>query len=75
MNLIMSSDDNDKIAVIGHNDYYNCFYLKDISYTGRVTKGVKAIKLEKNGYVKDAEWVGDKTYTVTGRAVKGVKNG
>lgn len=73
--VIMSSDDNDKIAVIGNNDYYNCFYLKDISYTGRVTKGVKAIKLEKNGYVKDAEWVGDKTYTVTGRAVKGVKNG
>ena len=73
--VIMSSNDDDKIAVIGNNNYYNCFYLKDISYTGRVTKGVKAIKLEKNGYVKDAEWVGDKTYTVTGRAVKGVKNG
>ena len=73
--VIMSSDDDDKIAVIGNNDYYNCYPLKDISYTGRNTKGVKAIKLEKDGYVKEAMWVGDKSYVVTGRAVKGVKNG
>ena len=73
--VIMSSDDDDKIAVIGNNDYYNCYKLKDISYTGRATKGVKAIKLEKNGYVKEAKWVGDNTYKITGRAVKGVKNG
>jgi len=73
--VIMSSDDDDKIAVIGNNDYYNCYPLKDISYTGRATKGVKAIKLEKDGFVKDAFWVGDKSYTITGRAVKGVKNG
>ena len=73
--VIMSSDDDDKIAVIGNNDYYNCYYLKEISYTGRTTKGVKAIKLEKDGYVKEAKWVGDDTYKITGRAVKGVKNG
>ena len=73
--VIMSSDDDDKIAVIGNNDYYNCYPLKDISYTGRMTKGVKAIKLEKDGFVKEVKWVGDKSYTVTGRAVKGVKNG
>ena len=72
---ILSSDDDDKIAVIGNNDYYNCYPLSDISYTGRNTKGVKAIKLEKNGFVKEAKWVGDNTYKVTGRAVKGVKNG
>ena len=72
---LLSSDDDDKIAVISNNDYYNCFYLKDINYTGRATKGVKAIKLDKNGYVKEAKWVGDNTYTITGRAVKGVKNG
>lgn len=73
--VIMSSDDEDKVAIIGNNDYYNCYPLKDISYTGRATKGVKAIKLEKDGFVKDAFLVGDKSYTVTGRAVKGVKNG
>ena len=75
ISVIMSSDDDDKIVVIGNNDYYNCYQLKDISYTGRATKGVKAIKLEKDGYVKEAKWVGDNTYKITGRAVKGVKNG
>ena len=73
--VIMSSDDEDKVVIIGNNDYYNCYPLKDIGYTGRMTKGVKAIKLEKDGFVKEAFWVGDKSYTVTGRAVKGVKNG
>ena len=72
---ILSSDDDDKIAVIGNNDYYNCYPLSEIGYTGRATKGVKAIKLEKDGFVKEAKWVGDNTYKVTGRAVKGVKNG
>ena len=72
---ILSSDEDDKVVVIGNNDYYNCYPLSDIAYTGRATKGVKAIKLEKNGYVKQAHWVGDKSYVVTGRAVKGVKNG
>jgi len=72
---ILSSDDDDKIAIIANNNYYNCYSLSEISYTGRVTKGVKAIKLEKDGYVKEAKWVGDNTYKVTGRAVKGVKNG
>lgn len=75
ISVIMSSDDDDKIVIIGNNDYYNCYPLKDIGYTGRNTKGVKAIKLEKDGYVKEAKWVGDKSYVVTGRAVKGVKNG
>ena len=72
---LLSSDDDDKIAIIGNNDYYNCYPLYEISYTGRATKGVKAIKLEKDGYVKEAKWVGDNSYKVTGRAVKGVKNG
>ena len=75
ISVIMSSDDDDKIVIIGNNDYYNCYPLKDIGYTGRNTKGIKAIKLEKDGYVKEAKWVGDNTYKLTGRAVKGVKNG
>ena len=73
--VILSSDDDDRVVVISNNDYYNCYPLTEISYTGRLTKGVKAIKLEKDGFVKEAKWVGDKTYTITGRAVKGVKNG
>lgn len=73
--VILSSDDDDKVVIIGNNDYYNCYPLSDISYTGRMTKGVKAIKLEAEGYVKEAKWVGDSEYKVTGRAVKGVKNG
>jgi DNA gyrase subunit A len=73
--IILSSDDDDKVVVIGNNDYYNCYSLNEISYTGRMTKGVKAIKLEAEGFVKEAKWVGDSEYKVTGRAVKGVKNG
>lgn len=73
--VILSSDDDDKVVIIGNNDYYNCYPLSEISYTGRATKGVKAIKLEDKGFVKEAKWVGDNTYKVTGRAVKGVKNG
>jgi len=72
---LLSSDDDDKIAVISNNNYYNCYSLNEINYTGRNTKGVKAIKLEKDGFIKEAKWVGDNTYVVTGRAVKGVKYG
>ena len=72
---ILSSDDNDKIVIIGSNDYYNCYSLSEINYTGRNTKGVKAIKLDDKSFVKEAKLVGDNIYKVTGRAVKGVKNG
>ena len=40
-----------------------------------MTKGVKAIKLDKDGYVKQAFSTSDDKYRITGRAVKGVKNG
>ena len=73
--IIMSSDDDDKVVIISNNDYYNCYPLSELSCTGRATKGVKAIKLDKDGFVKEAKWIGDNTYKVTGRAVKGVKNG
>ena len=73
--VILSSDDDDKVIIIGNNDYYNCYPLSEIGYTGRMTKGVKAIKLEANGFIKEAKWVGDNSYKITGRAVKGVKNG
>ena len=75
ISVILSSDDDDKVVIISNNDYYNCYPLSEIGYTGRATKGVKAIKLADKEYVKEAFWVGDKAYKVTGRAVKGVKNG
>ena len=75
INVIMSSDDDDRVVVVGNTGYYNCYPLTEVSYTGRMTKGVKAIKLGKDEYVKKAEWVGNSDYKYTGRAVKGVKNG
>lgn len=74
VSVILSSDDEDRVAIISSSDYYNCFPLSDIAYTGRLTKGVKAIKLAEKEEVKEAKWVGDNTYKITGRAVKGVKN-
>lgn len=74
VSVILSSDDDDRVAIISSSDYYNCFPLSDITYTGRLTKGVKAIKLTEKEEVKEAKWVGDNTYKITGRAVKGVKN-
>jgi DNA gyrase subunit A len=74
VSTILSSDDDDQIVIISNNDYYNCYPLSELSYTGRTTKGVKAIKLNEKEYVKKAFWVGDKTYKITGRAVRGVKN-
>ena len=75
VNAILSADDDDKVVIISNNNYYNCYPLKDINYTGRLTKGVKAIKLNDDEFVKEAKWSGDNNYQVTGRAVKGVKNG
>ena len=75
VSIILSSDDDDKVVIVSNTDYYNCYSLSEIGYTGRMTKGVKAIKLDKEGYVKQAFWTGDNKYKITGRAVKGVKNG
>ena len=75
VSIILSSDDDDKVVIVSNADYYNCYSLSEIGYTGRMTKGVKAIKLDKDGYVKQAFWTNDNKYKITGRAVKGVKNG
>ena len=72
---VILTNDDDKVVIISNNNYYNCYSLSEVSYTGRSTKGVKAIKLNKDEYVKEAFFAGDNDYKVTGRAVKGVKNG
>jgi len=49
--VYLSSSDQDKIFVAGTNGYYNYYSLNEINFTGRVTKGVKAIKLKDDEYV------------------------
>lgn len=71
--VLLSSNDEDRVVIVGNNNYYNCYPLSELNYIGRATKGVKAIKLEKDGFIKEAKLVGEENYKVTGRAVKGVK--
>ena len=55
--VYLSMDDNDKIFIGSNNGNYNYYALTEISHTGRVTKGVKAIKLKENEYVVGAALV------------------
>ncbi len=52
ISVYLSYDNNDKIMIVGTNGNYNYYSLAEISSTGRVTKGVKALKLEKNELIK-----------------------
>ena len=45
--IYLCSSDKDKIMNITTNSYYNCYPIDEITATGRVTKGVKAIKMTK----------------------------
>ena len=74
VSVLLSSDDNDKV-VIKNDLYYNCYPLCDLGYTGRMTKGVKAIKLTDKQEVKEAFITKDDSWTITTRATKGVKYG
>lgn len=56
----LSIDDNDKIFIVNSSGYYNFYKLKEISSTGRVTRGVKAIKLIDGEYIKSATIIKDK---------------
>ena len=71
---LLSMNDSDRI-VIKSATHYNCYPLSEIGFTGRVTKGVKAIKLSEEEQVKEAIITDNKEYTVTKRAVKGVEYG
>ena len=54
INVFLSSSDNDKVIIANQNGYYNYYSLSMINTTGRVTKGVKAIKLNTNEYITTA---------------------
>ena len=71
--VYLSNSDNDKIFITSSSGYYNFYKLSEIAATGRVTKGVKAIKLTKDESVQAAtiikdslEYLGIFTITATG---------
>ena len=70
---ILSSDDSDKV-VVKSETHYNCYPLSEVGYTGRVTKGVKAIKLTEKEQIKEA-FISNEEYAETKRAVRGVEYG
>ena len=72
--VYLSMTDEDKIFIVGSNGNYNFYQLNEISNTGRITKGVKAIKLGKNEFIrsatlikKDIEYRGLLTITLSGK--------
>ena len=52
--VYLSMSDEDKIFITSKTGYYNFYTLSQISSTGRVTKGVKAIKLNENEQIQSA---------------------
>ena len=74
INVFLSSNDDDKIFIVSSSGNYNYYPLHEISATGRMTKGVKAIKLNKNESVKsctiikkDINYKGILTITSSGK--------
>lgn len=72
--VYLSMTDEDKIFIVGSNGNYNFYQLNEISNTGRITKGVKAIKLGKDEFIrsatlikKDIEYRGLLTITLSGK--------
>lgn len=54
VNVFLSMDDLDKIFIVGNNGNYNFYNLREVSATGRATKGVRSIKLNKDEFVQTA---------------------
>jgi len=74
--VYLSSDDKDRILIVSSSNYYNYYDLGQLSQTGRVTRGVKAIKLNETESVALTKIIKDDDnhgLTVTNRAVKGIK--
>lgn len=72
--VYLSSNENDKIFVASNVGNYNYYPLSEISATGRVTRGVRAIKLSTNDYIQsatiikaDLEYKGLLTITSSGK--------
>ena len=72
--VYLSMSDEDKIFITGSAGNYNFYEIGEVSATGRMTKGVKAIKLGTNETIcaatlvkKDIEYRGLLTITTTGK--------
>ena len=52
--VYLSMNENDKIFIVNSSNNYNYYSLEEVSPTGRVTKGVKAIKLINDEYIQTA---------------------
>ena len=72
--VYLSLSNKDRIFIGSNNGNYNFYSLEEISSTGRATKGVKAIKLNKDEHVAAATLVKDQlqytgilTITTAGR--------
>ena len=72
--VYLSNSDADKLFIVSSNGNYNFYSLKEISSTGRVTRGAKGIKLKDDERVcaatliKDCiEYVGLLSITSSGR--------
>ena len=50
----LSMSDEDKVMIVSNNGNYNYYSLSEINFTGRATRGVKAIKLTPNEYIQTA---------------------
>ena len=72
--VYLSMQDEDKIFIAGSGGNYNFYALNELSTTGRLTKGVKAIKLNTNEFIRAATLIkaninyrGLLTITTTGK--------
>lgn len=72
--VYLSMTDQDKIFIASNKGNYNYYKLDEISCTGRVTRGVKAIKLGNNEFIQSAtiikqslNYLGLLTITTTGK--------
>ena len=69
---LLSSNANDRV-VVKNGTHYCCYFLAELSATGRATKGVKAMKLAEGQQIKEAFLTTDEAWPITGRMVKGLK--
>ena len=72
--VYLSMSDEDKMFIVSSSGNYNFYSLDELSSTGRLTKGVKAIKLTSDEYIraatlikKDVAYRGLLTITSTGK--------
>lgn len=72
--VFLSSSDNDKLFVVSSSGNYNFYSIREITSTGRVTRGVKGIKLKEDETVcaatlikENIEYFGLLSITSSGR--------